>query len=153
MSRDTLPRLLAENAAQHGPEIALSEKQFGIWRSFTSAQYHARTRLFALGLKRLGVQKGEVVALIGDNRPDWVMGEIAAHAIGCRSLGVYRDALDARLDPRGKPYYWIGGESPTGVAEEGTDFGALKSGYVSITPLQLDLTHYKAMDVLKKWKF
>jgi long-chain acyl-CoA synthetase len=91
---DTLPRILAHNAAAHGAEIALREKQFGIWRSFTWSDYHARTRLFALGLKRLGVQPGEVIALIGDNRPDWVMGEIAAHALGCRSLGVYRDALD-----------------------------------------------------------
>lgn len=91
---DTLPRLLAHNAAAHGAEVALREKQFGIWRSFTWAEYHARTRLFALGLRRLGVQRGEVVALIGDNRPDWVMGEIAAHALGCRSLGVYRDALE-----------------------------------------------------------
>ncbi|MGG5818018.1 AMP-binding protein [Falsiroseomonas sp. HW251] len=91
---DTLPRILANNAAAHGADIALREKQFGIWRSFTWNDYHARTRLFALGLKRVGVQPGEVVALIGDNRPDWVMGEIAAHALGCRSLGVYRDALD-----------------------------------------------------------
>jgi long-chain acyl-CoA synthetase len=91
---DTLPRLLAHNAAHHGAEIALREKQFGIWRSFTWADYQARTRLFALGLRRLGVQRGEVIALIGDNRPDWIMGEIAAHALGCQSLGVYRDALD-----------------------------------------------------------
>jgi len=70
-----------------------------------------------------------------------------------QGLRVYRDALDERVDPRGKPYYWIGGEAPTGVIEEGTDFGALSAGYVSITPLHLDLTHYKAMDVLKKWKF
>lgn len=97
MSRDTLPRLLADNAAKHGAEIALREKQFGIWRSVTWAQYHARTRLFALGLRRLGIQKGEVIALIGDNRPDWVMGEIAAHALGCRSLGVYRDALEEEV--------------------------------------------------------
>jgi long-chain acyl-CoA synthetase len=89
-----LPRILADNAAKHGSEIALREKQFGIWRSFTWAQYHARTQLFALGLKRLGVQPGEVIAMIGDNRPDWVMAEIAAHALGCRSLGIYRDALD-----------------------------------------------------------
>ena len=56
-----------------------------------------------------------------------------------------------RVDPRGRPYYWIGGEAPTGVNEEGTDVGALAAGYVSITPLQLDLTNYKAMDVLKSW--
>jgi 5'-nucleotidase len=67
-----------------------------------------------------------------------------------QGLRVYRDALDRRVDPRGRPYYWIGGEAPTGVNEEGTDVGALASGYVSITPLQLDLTHYKAMDELKQ---
>jgi len=70
-----------------------------------------------------------------------------------QGLRVYRDALDKRVDPRGRPYYWIGGEEPTAVNEEGTDVGALASGYVSITPLQLDLTNYKAMDVLKGWKF
>src|SRR5512144_1841328 len=68
-----------------------------------------------------------------------------------QGLRVYRDALDRRVDPRGRPYYWIGGEAPTGIAEEGTDVGALVEGYVSITPLQLDLTHYKAMDALRKW--
>jgi 5'-nucleotidase len=70
-----------------------------------------------------------------------------------QGLRLYRDALESRLDPRGKPYYWIGGEAPTGVDEPGTDFGALRAGYVSITPLQLDLTNYKAMDALKKWNW
>lgn len=79
--------------------------------------------------------------------------ELKGYMITRQGLRVYRDALDQRLDPRGRPYYWIGGEAPTGVDEPGTDFGALRAGYVSITPLQLDLTHYQAMDVLKKWKF
>jgi 5'-nucleotidase len=70
-----------------------------------------------------------------------------------QGLRVYRDVLDRRVDPRGRPYYWIGGEAPTGVNEEGTDVGALAAGYVSITPLQLDLTNYKAMDVLKSWEW
>ena len=70
-----------------------------------------------------------------------------------QGLRVYRDALDKRLDPRGRPYYWIGGEAPTGVNEEGTDVGALFAGYVSVTPLQLDLTNYKAMERLRDWKF
>src|SRR3712207_555723 len=94
MTPDTLPKLLARNAREHPDEIALREKEFGIWRSITWAQYQARTRDFALGLRALRVQAGEVVALIGDNRPDWVMGEIASHAVGARSLGMYRDALD-----------------------------------------------------------
>ncbi len=91
---DTLPKLLAHNAAHHGAEIALREKQFGIWRSLTWAAYHERTRAIALGMKRLGISAGDVVGLIGDNRPEWVMGEIATHALGARSLGIYRDALD-----------------------------------------------------------
>lgn len=94
---DTFPKLLAHNAARHGLEIALREKHLGIWREITWADYQARVRGFALGLAALGVRKGEVVALIGDNRPDWVMGEVAAHALGCRSLGVYRDALEEEV--------------------------------------------------------
>ena len=70
-----------------------------------------------------------------------------------QGMRVYRDALDKRLDPRGRPYYWIGGEAPTGVNEEGTDVGALAAGYVSVTPLQLDLTNYKALEVLRNWEW
>ncbi|MCX6033769.1 MAG: 5'/3'-nucleotidase SurE, partial [Chloroflexi bacterium] len=70
-----------------------------------------------------------------------------------QGLRVYLDKLERRVDPRGRPYYWIGGEAPTGVLEEGTDFGSLKAGYVSITPLQLDLTARAAMDVMKKWEW
>jgi long-chain acyl-CoA synthetase len=91
---DTLPKLLVRNAREHDAEVALREKEFGTWRSITWAQYEARTRAFALGLRALGIGRGDVVALIGDNRPDWVMGEIAAHALGAKSLGIYRDALD-----------------------------------------------------------
>ncbi len=53
-----------------------------------------RVRAFALGLRDLGIGEGDVVAIIGDNRPDWVAGEIAAHALGALSLGLYRDALE-----------------------------------------------------------
>lgn len=91
---DTLPKLLAHNAREHGGEVALREKDFGIWRSFTWAQYHERVRTFALGLAHYGVGRGDVVALIGDNRPDWACGEIASHAVGAMSLGIYRDAME-----------------------------------------------------------
>jgi 5'-nucleotidase len=68
-----------------------------------------------------------------------------------QGLRVYHDALDARTDPRGRPYYWIGGDFPTGVAEDGTDVGALAEGCVSVTPLQLDLTAYSAVEIIKDW--
>jgi len=97
-----------------------------------------------------GLPQGVVLNI---NVPYLKENELTVYMITRQGLRVYRDALDSRLDPRGKPYYWIGGEVPTGVDEPGTDFGALRAGYVSITPLQLDLTNYNAMDVLKKWEF
>lgn len=68
-----------------------------------------------------------------------------------QGLRVYRDALLKREDPRGRSYYWIGGEAPTGVLEPGTDFWALSEGYVSVTPLQLDFTSDEHIKFLEAW--
>lgn len=68
-------------------------------------------------------------------------------------LRIYRDELVRREDPRGKPYYWIGGDEPTGVPEEGTDIGALAGNYVSLTPVQLDLTAHAVLERLRSWQF
>ncbi len=91
---DTYPKLLRLNAREHGEEIALREKDFGLWRALTWHDYQARVRDFALGLLELGLARGDVIGIIGDNRPDWVSAEIATHAIGGLSLGLYRDALE-----------------------------------------------------------
>lgn len=68
-------------------------------------------------------------------------------------LRVYRDALVRREDPFGRPYYWIGGEAPTGIAEVGTDFWAIAQGYISSTPLQLDFTAVSCVEKLQAWPF
>lgn len=90
---DTFPKVLAFNAARWPRAIAMREKEFGIWNTFTWAEYQRRVRLMALGMLRLGLCRGECVALIGDNRPEWVWGEIAAHALGCTSIGIYQDSM------------------------------------------------------------
>jgi len=64
---------------------------------------------------------------------------------------IYRDALVKRQDPRGRPYYWIGGEAPSGKPEEGTDIGALSEGYISVTPVRLDLADYEGIARLESW--
>ena len=94
---DTFPKLLARNASRYPNDIALREKEFGIWRSYTWAEYAQRVQRRALGFAAIGVKPGEVVGLIGDNRPDWVFSEIAAHAVRAKSLGIYRDALDEEV--------------------------------------------------------
>lgn len=90
---DTFPKLLAENARRYPNEVAMREKEFGIWNAYTWSEYQRRVRLIALGMVELGVGRGDVVALIGDNRPEWVWGEVAAHAVGAMSLGIYQDSI------------------------------------------------------------
>jgi 5'-nucleotidase len=64
---------------------------------------------------------------------------------------VYRDAVVKKTDPRGKAYYWIGGEPPIWCEGEGTDFEAVEDGMVSVTPLQLDLTDYRSIHTVRTW--
>jgi 5'-nucleotidase len=78
--------------------------------------------------------------ILNVNVPYGPLSEMKGFKLTRQGLRIYRDELVRRLDPRGQPYYWIGGDTPTGVEEPGTDYGALSAGYVSITPLQLDLT-------------
>jgi 5'-nucleotidase len=85
--------------------------------------------------------------ILNVNVPYLPLTEIKGFKITRQGLRIYRDALLRRLDPRGKPYYWIGGEAPTGVEEPGTDYGSLAAGFVSITPIQLDLTSQR----LRSW--
>jgi 5'-nucleotidase len=91
--------------------------------------------------------------LLNVNVPYLSDEQIKGIKITRQGLRVYRDLLVQRADPRGRPYYWIGGEAPIGVPEDGTDFGALDEGYVSITPLQLDLTAYSALEALRGWEW
>src|ERR1700729_2285762 len=91
---DTYPKMLRLNAREFGQEIALREKDLGLWKPFTWNDYQTRVRNFALGMVELGLARGDVIGIIGDNRPDWVAAEIATHAIGGLSLGLYRDVLD-----------------------------------------------------------
>jgi 5'-nucleotidase len=63
-----------------------------------------------------------------------------------------RPVISEHVDPRGKPYYWIGEQRNGFHAEGGTDFEAIDEGYVSVTPMRTDLTNYLAIDELKKWE-
>ena len=91
--------------------------------------------------------------LLSVNVPYLPMEEIRGILVTRQGLRIYKDALVRREDPRGRPYYWIGGDAPEGVPEEGTDIGALNAGYVSVTPVQLDLTAHRLLEPLRAWNW
>ena len=95
---NTLPKLLQYNARHFSHDIALREKEFGIWQQFTWQDYLNNVRNIALGLAQLGVDKDSIVVLMGDNRPDWLSSELAAHCLGAQSLGIYRDAMEDEVE-------------------------------------------------------
>ena len=83
---------------------------------------------------------------------------VPAYRDGARPAGValtrmgkrrYGDAIVEKVDPRGRKYYWIGGEELSFVDEEGTDFHAVSRGAISVTPIHLDLTNYASFDALR----
>lgn len=69
-----------------------------------------------------------------------------------QGLRTFFDALDRRTDPQGRPYYWIGGQPAEDEPDDGSDIQALAEGYVSITPIRMDLTHHGLLSELAAWR-
>jgi 5'-nucleotidase len=78
-------------------------------------------------------------------------GEPAGIQLTRQGKRIYEGAVIQKRDPRGNDYYWIGAGELGFQELDGTDFTAVQSGYVSVTPLHLDLTNYAAMDRLRQW--
>ncbi|MDR5702680.1 MAG: AMP-binding protein [Armatimonadota bacterium] len=95
---DTLPKLLMHNAQRFGHgKVAFREKEMGIWQGITWQEYLNHVRTFSLGLVELGFQKGEVLAIIGDNRPELYYAALGAQAAGGISYALYQDSLAEQL--------------------------------------------------------
>jgi long-chain acyl-CoA synthetase len=92
MANETLPSLLIRDAERLGEKVALREKEFGIWQTVTWRQFVGHVRAFAMGLAAIGVRRNDIVAIIGDNRPEWLYAELGAQALGGISVGVYQDS-------------------------------------------------------------
>jgi 5'-nucleotidase len=87
--------------------------------------------------------------LLNVNVPSPQVGAIKGIALTRQGKRRYSDAIVEKVDPRGKKYYWIGGDQLDFVDDEGTDFSAVQLGLISITPLHLDLTNYTSLTRLQ----
>ena len=93
----TFPKLLRGLATKNPDQTALQEKRYGIWQPMSWSTYAARVQDFAHGLAALGVERGQIVAVLGDNRPEWLIAELAAQSIGAAVVGIYPTSIGEEL--------------------------------------------------------
>ncbi len=94
---ETLPQHLLEHATQTPQATALRLRDYGIWQAITWQEYFQHVKQFCLGLVSLGLKPEETIAIIGDNRPEWVIAELAAQSAGAKSIGIYQDSVVAEM--------------------------------------------------------
>jgi len=127
------------------PSIAVSIANWNPKHFDSAAKFVRKLALFVL---KNGLPKNTYLNVNIPDRKETIKKYKITH-LGKR---VYNDVVIEKMDPRGKKYLWIGEQSPTWEKEKDSDFSAVKKGCVSITPLHLDMTNYKAIDQIKNWR-
>jgi long-chain acyl-CoA synthetase len=94
---DTFPKLLVRNAREFGDRPAMRHKDLGIWQTLTWAQLLDEVRAYAVGLQRLGLRRGDTMAIVGANRPRLYASVMAAQTLGVIPVPVYADAVADEL--------------------------------------------------------
>jgi long-chain acyl-CoA synthetase len=94
---DTFPKLAMRNARRMPDKVAIREKDFGIWQSYTWSEYADAARLIALGLAALGFARGDKAAVVGDNRPQLYWAMLATQALGGVPVPLYQDSIEKEM--------------------------------------------------------
>jgi 5'-nucleotidase len=138
----------AEAVVAGTPAIAISLDAGQHMNYHAAARCAVRLARTVLAAPRLDGESPPLLLNVNvPDQPDAEPPPVEVTRLGTR---IYQDALVERLDPRGRRYYWIGGDVPTGLAAQGTDLGALAAGHVSVTPIRLDLTDEARMEALRE---
>ncbi len=93
----TIPQLIQDNYRKWGSQTAMCVKKRGIWHKFDWNEYFNRVKFFSLGLTSIGLQRGNVACIIGDNEPEWFWGEFAVQAAGGIATGAFVDSIPSEL--------------------------------------------------------
>ncbi|WNF35801.1 AMP-binding protein [Bacillaceae bacterium IKA-2] len=98
MSDKTLPQLLLDHAEKNGKQVAMRQKNLGIWNEITWSSYYGNVKYLGLGLvQSLGFKSGDKLAIIGENKPHWLFAELAAQSVGGIAVGVYQEASPSEI--------------------------------------------------------
>lgn len=134
-----------EGTIQGAPSIAASL----VTRELTD---FAEPAAFVARLARQVAERGlPSRGLLNVNMPFRPWNEIRGVRVTRLGSRKYRDTLIRKVDPRGRDYYWIGGQDAVWDALEGSDFAAVHEGFVSVTPMRLDLTDRPAIEDVSSW--
>ena len=136
------------SAAMEGALLGVSAIAVSLVQPAAATGYRPAARLAATLARRLLRDRGRGVTLLNVNVPPGRPRGWRVTRLGRRT---YSEKVIERRDPRGKRYYWIGAGPPAWEAGEDTDYAAVHEGYVSLTPLSLDLTSYDGLRTLKDW--
>lgn len=94
----TLPKLLAERAAEGKNDVALRQKKLGIWNEITWGAYYEKVNQLAIALStHCDFRRGDKLAIIGENRPQWLFSHLAAQVLGGIAVGIYQESLPHQL--------------------------------------------------------
>ena len=109
----TLPYYILENLRKNPQKTALREKDYGVWQETRWEDYASKIVRLAMYFESLGLKKGENISIIGDNKPEWVIAELAAQLLGAVPIGIYQDSVTAEVQ-----YLLQASESTIMVAED-----------------------------------
>ncbi|MBU8921149.1 MAG: 5'/3'-nucleotidase SurE [Bacteroidales bacterium] len=137
-------------AAIEGYLMGISSIAFSI-TSWDPVSFDAASLISSRLTSKMLEGMNENVLLWNVNIPAIPMNEIGGLRVARLGSRVYNDAVIKQTDPRGKECYWIGGGEPGWKKEKDSDFCAITEGYVSLTPLMVDMTDRKRMSDLDKW--
>ena len=94
MPPETLPQALRENYKKYGSRVvAMRVKDRGIWQEYTWEDYYLKVKFFCLGLVSLGLNRGDKVSILGENKPEWFWAELAVQSAGGAAVGIFTDCL------------------------------------------------------------
>lgn len=93
----TLIGLILKNAREMPQAVAMREKRFGIWSPISWKEFRDQVECFALGLRGLGLLAGDRIAIIGDNKPQWIVAQFGGIAAGGVVTGMYADCLPEEM--------------------------------------------------------